>query len=164
MILLLLCMISIYGRVYMCSLYLYILLGNRAPWKNSVTEWLTLYKYIWNKKIKMNKIYSDRIYTQTHTHIYIYIMRCNIETSQYNLQSIMYPIICILQKLHNNNGNKKHLYRNLVGARGIVWWYDHPRQTSTEKNDNIGKGWCFRFDYNEMHYNCSNVICWTNKP
>ena len=22
---------------------------NRAPWKNSVTEWFTLYKYIWNK-------------------------------------------------------------------------------------------------------------------
>ena len=33
----------------MCSLYLYILLFNRAPWKNSVSEWFTLYKYIWNK-------------------------------------------------------------------------------------------------------------------
>ena len=39
-----------YGCVYMCSLYLYILLCNRAAWKNSVTEWFTLYKYIWNKK------------------------------------------------------------------------------------------------------------------
>ena len=34
----------------MCSFYLYILLCNRAPWKNSVTEWFTLYKYIWKKK------------------------------------------------------------------------------------------------------------------
>ena len=34
----------------MCSLYLYILLCNRAPWKNSVTEWFTLYEYIWKKK------------------------------------------------------------------------------------------------------------------
>ena len=26
---------------------------NDAPWKNSVTEWFTLYKYIWNKEIKI---------------------------------------------------------------------------------------------------------------
>ena len=45
--------IYIYVCVCVCSLYLYILLCNRAPWKNSVTEWFTLYKYIWNKnKIK----------------------------------------------------------------------------------------------------------------
>ena len=25
--------------MYMCSLYLYIQICNRAPWKNSVTEW-----------------------------------------------------------------------------------------------------------------------------
>ena len=55
MLLLLLCMISIYGCVYMCSLYLYILLCNRAPRKNRVTEWFTLYKYIWNKN-KLKKI------------------------------------------------------------------------------------------------------------
>ena len=39
-----LCMLYIYECVYMCSLYLCILLCNRAPWKNSVTEWSTLYK------------------------------------------------------------------------------------------------------------------------
>ena len=40
----------VFMNVYMCSLYLCILLCNRAPWKNSVTEWFTLYKYIWKKK------------------------------------------------------------------------------------------------------------------
>ena len=25
---------------------------NGAPWKNSVAEWFTLYKHIWNKKNK----------------------------------------------------------------------------------------------------------------
>ena len=41
----------------MCSLCLCILLCNRAQWKNSVTEWFTLYKYIWNKNKKLNKLY-----------------------------------------------------------------------------------------------------------
>ena len=36
-------LIYIYECVYMCSLYLCILLCNRAPWKNSVTEWFTMY-------------------------------------------------------------------------------------------------------------------------
>ena len=53
MILMLLCMICIIECVYMCSLHLCILLCNRAPWKNSVTEWFTLYKYIWKKKKKL---------------------------------------------------------------------------------------------------------------
>ena len=39
----------IYVYIFLC---LCILLCNRAPWKNNVTEWFTLYKYIWNKKIK----------------------------------------------------------------------------------------------------------------
>ena len=53
MILLFLCMIYIYECVYMCSLYLCILLRNRAAWQNSVTEWSTLHKiYIINNKIK----------------------------------------------------------------------------------------------------------------
>ena len=37
--------------VFLC---LCVLLCNRAPWKNSVNEWFTLYKYIWNKKINKN--------------------------------------------------------------------------------------------------------------
>ena len=40
--LLFLCMIFIYECVYMWSLYLCILLCDRAPWKNSVTEWFTV--------------------------------------------------------------------------------------------------------------------------
>ena len=36
-------LIYIYKYVYMCSWYLCILLFNRVPWKNSVTEWFTLY-------------------------------------------------------------------------------------------------------------------------
>ena len=40
--------------VFLC---LCVLLWNRAPWKNSVTEWFTLYKYIWKKKKK--KISDD---------------------------------------------------------------------------------------------------------
>ena len=39
----------IYECVYVCPLYLCILLCNRAPWKNSVAEWFTLYEYVWNK-------------------------------------------------------------------------------------------------------------------
>ena len=40
-----LCMVYVYECVQMCSsLYLCILLCNRSPWKNSVTEWLTLCK------------------------------------------------------------------------------------------------------------------------
>ena len=39
--------------IYIYVIYcMYILFCNRAPWKNSLTEWSTLYKYIWNKKIK----------------------------------------------------------------------------------------------------------------
>ena len=41
--------------VYMCYLCMYILFCNRAPWKNSLTEWPTLYKYIWNKIKKIEK-------------------------------------------------------------------------------------------------------------
>ena len=44
MILLFLCMVYIYECVYMCFLYLCIVLCNRAAWKNNVTEWFTLYK------------------------------------------------------------------------------------------------------------------------
>ena len=54
-----LCMIYIYECVYMCSLYLYILLCNRVPWKNSLTEWYTLYEYIWNKKVTVMEIVDN---------------------------------------------------------------------------------------------------------
>ena len=41
-------------HIYICYfLYVY-LFCNRAPWKNSLTEWSTLYKYIWSKKNKKN--------------------------------------------------------------------------------------------------------------
>ena len=37
---------------------------NRAPWKNSVTAWFTLYRYIWNKK---NDVTSSLIgWAQSH--------------------------------------------------------------------------------------------------
>ena len=50
-------MISIYVCIYICmSFCMYILFCNKAPWKNSLTEWSTLYKYIWNKKIKIKKV------------------------------------------------------------------------------------------------------------
>ena len=44
--------------VFLC---LCVLLWNRAPWKNSVTEWFTLYKYIWKKKKKKKKILTDHL-------------------------------------------------------------------------------------------------------
>ena len=40
----------VYIYVIFC---MYILFCNMAPWKNSLTEWSTLYKYIWNKKNKI---------------------------------------------------------------------------------------------------------------
>ena len=59
-------MISIYVCVYIYVIFcmMYILFCNRAPWKNSLTEWSTLYKYIWNKKNK-NEI----------KYIYIYVLQ-----------------------------------------------------------------------------------------
>ena len=39
----------IYMCVYMCHFCMYILFCNRAPWKNNLTEWSPLYKYVWKK-------------------------------------------------------------------------------------------------------------------
>ena len=73
MILMLLCMICIYECVYMWSLYLCILLCNRAPWKNSVTEWFTLYKHIWNK-VKKIKFYRNWVWAP----IYLLYISCTL--------------------------------------------------------------------------------------
>ena len=41
--------------MYICAIcVLYILFCNRAPWKNNLTEWLTLYKNIWNNRALCN--------------------------------------------------------------------------------------------------------------
>ena len=44
-------MISIYVCIYMyrCHFFMYILICNRAPWKNSLTEWSTLYNFFLKK-------------------------------------------------------------------------------------------------------------------
>ena len=60
MILMLWCVICTYECVYMCSLCLYILLCNRAPWKNSVTEWLPCIN-IFEMKIKIKNYCSTHL-------------------------------------------------------------------------------------------------------
>ena len=46
---------ELYLCVYICVIFcVYILFCNGAPWKNSLTEWSTLYKYIWKKQKKQS--------------------------------------------------------------------------------------------------------------
>ena len=40
-------------RVHVCYCCMYYSILGKAPWKNSLTEWSTLYKYIWNIFEKM---------------------------------------------------------------------------------------------------------------
>ena len=62
-------------NVYMCSLYLYSLLCNRAPWTYSLTEWITPYKYI--KKLGNGYSSHDyRMVQQNHLLPY-HAMICN---------------------------------------------------------------------------------------
>ena len=36
--------------MYSLYIYIYIIICNRAPWKNKVIELFTVYEYIWNNK------------------------------------------------------------------------------------------------------------------
>ena len=87
------------------------------------------------------------------------IMRwCNVQTNEYDLQAITYPTICTHHKLYNNDGNKIPFSRNVYAIRDKIWCNNHLRHMTTEKYDNNGKGWYFRFDNdNNMSYNIVEI-------
>ena len=79
---------------------------------------------------------------------------CNVQINEYDLQAITYLTICTHQKLHNNDENKVPVFfLNVYAIRDRIWYNKHLRHTTTEKYDNNGKGWYFRFDDdNNMSY------------
>ena len=78
---------------------------------------------------------------------------CNVKTNEYDRQDKTYPIICTHHKLHDNNENKLCFSRNVYAIINRIWCNTHLRHTTTEKDDDNGKGGYFRFDDdNNMGY------------
>ena len=92
---------DLYLCVYICVIFcVYILFCNRTPWKNSLTEWSTLYKYFLNKIINTLKTTQD-----TNTRNVCMILRMHFSLTKQSLdQQTEYPL-----KLYEfpfvNNGN-----------------------------------------------------------
>ena len=86
---------------------------------------------------------------------------CIIQTNEYDLQAITYPTICTHHKLHNNDEKKSQFSRNVFAIRDRIWCNKHLRHTTTEKYDNNGKCWYFRFDDdNKMSYEYIDKLTW----
>ena len=63
--------------MYSCSLYLYILLRNKAPRKNIFNECFTLYNYIWNRiRIKSEPAYNRLLVRRT-WHLHLKLKLCD---------------------------------------------------------------------------------------
>ena len=62
------------------------------------------------------------------------------------MQAKTYPTICTHHKLHNTNGNKFPVSRNVYAISDRIWCNKNLRHTTTEKYENNGKGGYFRFD------------------
>ena len=75
---------------------------------------------------------------------------CNVQTNEHDLQAKTYTTICTHHELHNNIEHKtpSRLFRNIYAISDRIWCNKHLRHTITEKYDNNGSGWYFRFDDN----------------
>ena len=126
-------MISIYVCMYICMPFcMYILFCNRAPWKNSLTEWSTLYKYIWKKKKKKKK---------KNPHIYINIS-CKCDTNRaghFTLDAYASrPVACpkvwdggkVLQfswrQLFDTTGSSELMHNKPYVFKGNICWNINP--------------------------------------
>ena len=65
----------------------------------------------------------------------------NVSASECDQWDLMYPIICPNHWLHGDNGHKKQHSRDRYKAM-----YNNVEHATTDKCNNNGKGWCFRFD------------------
>ena len=70
----------------------------------------------------------------------------NVQTNEYDLQAITYLTICTHHKLHNNDENKIPVFPECICNAWQKMCNKHLKHTTTEKYDNNGKGWYFRFD------------------
>ena len=92
--------------VYMCYFCMYILFCNRAPWKNSLTEWSNLYWYIWNKKwIKVSlvasKWYMHHIWLQLKLDDIWFVDFYNLQSTQSQRKLSDYALLKVCEWLLN---------------------------------------------------------------